>query len=217
MSGQVENWIDDMVVKCIFISFRAQFVQALVLSTIANLDSFRLAAEDDSEQMAISDSAIVTVDSGDGGVVLGNTAENEAVDQRRNPSSINNNNSTAPSSHPNMNAVNKKDELEEAEVAVVVGINHNNSSDSRPTGGPPPVKPKPPTATKPVPHNLPNYTSERGAGRGGPSAGGHGTGGGGIGKGRSQRAEQQQQQQPQPQSNQGASSGQGAAGGTEAR
>lgn len=201
-----------MVINYVFVSFRAQFVQALVLSTIANLDSFRLAAEDDSEQMAISDSAIVTVDSGDDNVVLGNTAENEAVDQRRNPS--NNNNSTAPSSHPctNMNAVNKKDELEEAEVAAVVGINHN--SDSRP----PPVKPKPPTATKPVPHNLPNYTSERGAGRGGPSAGGHGgAGGGGIGKGRSQRAEQQQQQQPQPQSNQGASSGQGAGGGAEAR
>lgn len=121
-----------------------------MLSTIANLDAFRLDAAEDDENVA------ERVNQYDVDV------ENTAGDQRSANSNINNtNNSTATStasSQQNLtstnNSVNKKDDLAK------------ESADQEHVALPPPVKPKPPTATKPVPQNLPNYTSERGAGRG---------------------------------------------------
>lgn len=183
--------------------YRAQFVQALVLSTIANLDSFRLASavEQEQEQVVARDTATGN------GVLLDRSvnSNNAAVDQgEERRTDINS--QQQPQQHNNCtnNAVNnnKKNELE-GEVGITNSV---PCSDSRPPNAgptpPPPVKPKPPTATKPVPHNLPNhnYTSERGAGRGGPSAAGAS---GGM-KGRAHQ---------QPQSNQGASSGGNAPGG----
>lgn len=197
-----------------------------MLSTIANLDSFRLAEEEAPEPSDTTTTGTLAGESAGvpavpADVLMGrsgnDTAESGEAVERRSPNSGHHNSTTPGGNHHHpTNAVNKKDELETGGV-VVVGINHNSPcSDSRQAAGgggvPPPVRPKPPTATKPVPHNLPNYTSERGAGRGGPSAGGpaHGVG---MVKGRSQRGEQQQQQQQQPQSNQGAASGGNAAPG----
>lgn len=131
-----------------------------MLSTIANMDSFRSAGNEGAAAVQPSDT--VESDSNEAGEV--NLGEQEEA-QRRSPSNNNNGSQQQQQQHHHCtnNAV-KKDDLDRE-----AGINVARIDNRQPGVGPPPVKPKPPTATKPVPHNLPNY--ERGAGRGGPSAG----------------------------------------------
>lgn len=174
-------------------SSRAQFVQALVLSTMANLDAFRV---DEGQVASVPDADHETVD--------GNNAPEQVpvTQDRRSPSSQHHQNNC------NNNAVNKKDDRKDGDI----GITHTSNVPSSETrqAGPPPVKPKPPpTATKPVPHSLPNY--ERGAGRGGPSAGSGGPGGM-VGKVRSH-----QQQPPSSGGNANPGTGSGAGGNTDSR
>lgn len=159
-----------------------------MLSTIANLESFRLDGTTNLEPLEASDR-----------VVDEEQEENEVASLVKRETAVRTNPSSQQQHPCTNNAVNRKEEIEEG-----LGINNNSmSSCTDSSQQPPPVKPKPPTATKP--HNLPNYTSERGAGRGGPSAGG-----GMLPKSRAQRGEPQQQQQ---QSNAGGAPGAGSGAG----